>query len=425
MTVHECIKAIGSCEPTRMSRIFSIAALLLLPAAALFGQQEEPVSRADYQEMREEIDALRAEVERLQERDAEGETVHSSDTALPIEPPRDVAAWGRALTFTSPDERFSLNIRGRIQPRYEYERREGDSDHSSFSLRRLRLTFEGHAYTPDLTWKIMPEWSRGASLRDGFANYRFNDFAQVRLGQYQVPFAWERDSSSTRHQFVERSTANNVFQWNDGRDLGLMLHGNLHEQLRYAVGVFGGEGRERSATRSTGNLYTGRLTYTPIGTYPGSEALLQPVEGANLAFGIGLGTNTKNTPRDDAWQDANVLAATADTHLQVNRISAHLSGFYRDVNPRNDDPSYDGTGYTVQAGYLLVPDRLFASLRYSYAKPNSDVSEDKEREVMAGLQIYHFGHGSKIHLEAGRAQIHNGNEWLDTDIIRTQYQLLF
>lgn len=411
----------GSC----LKRALLIASLHLLGATALWGQQEQAVSRAEYEEMRQELEALRNEVDRLHGAYPEGERVRSSETALPTEPPKQVATWNRALTFTSLDDRFSLNIRGRIQPRYEYERREGESDHSSFLLRRLRLTFEGQAYTPELTWKIMPEWSRGAGLRDGWVNYSFNDFAKLRLGQYQVPFAWARDSSSTRHQFVERSVANNEFQWNDGRDLGLMLHGNLHEQVRYAVGVFGGEGRERLETRSTGNLFTGRVTYAPVGSYPGSEALVQPVEHANVAFGLGLGYNTKNTPRDNTWQDANVFGATADAHFQADRFSTHLTGFYRDVEPRNIDPSYDGTGYTFQAGYLLVPERLFANLRYSYAEPNSDVNEDKQREIMAGVHIFHLGHGSKVQVEAGRIQLHDGNEWLDTEIIRTQYQLLF
>lgn len=417
-------KTLGA--PVHFTRPLFLASLLLLPLTAQ-GQDTEPaISRADYEEMREEINALRAEMERLQNTESPAPSGPTEDpTFAPPEPTRQVTTWDKKLTFTSPDDRFSLNVGGRIQARYEYERREGASDHSSFLLRRLRLTFEGYAYTPDLTWKIMSEWSRGAGLRDGWANYSFNDAAELRLGQYSVPFAWERDSSSTRHQFVERSVANNEFQWNDGRDLGLMLHGDMNERVRYGIGVFGGEGRERAETRSTGNLYTGRITYTPIGDYPNSEALLQPVEGKNLAFGLGLGYNTKNTPRGDAWQDANVFGSTAEAHFQADRFSAHLAGFYREVDPRGADPRYDGTGYTVNAGYLLLADRLFANLRYSHAEPNSDTREDKQREMLAGLHIYHFGHGSKLQVEVGRAQLHNGTEWLDTDIVRTQYQLLF
>ncbi len=319
---------------------------------------------------------------------------------------------------------MSMTFEGRVQPRYEYERNPAEGNHSTFFLRRLRVDLRGHVYSPELTYRIMPEWSRTAGLRDGWANYRLHDAAQIRIGQYHPLFAWERDSSSIRHLFVERSSANNEFQWNDGRDLGVMLHGELSEQVRYAVGVFGGEGREVRRTRSDGNLYTARLTYTPIGAYPRTEALVTPVDGLNLAFGLGAGYNTKNTPRDDAWQDANVFGSTADAHLQINRWSVHSMGFYRDVDPRDGLPSYDGSGLTLQAGYLFVPDLLLGSLRYSYSEPNTEQDFGKVREVIVGFQLYHFGHGSKVHIEGGRIERHDGTDWVETDGIRVQYLLV-
>ncbi len=408
--------------------------VLALSALPVHAEEEgETVSRAEYEALREELRELRSQVEEL--RGQAEEPPGEPERPLREEPeaPEDrvIVEWDRALTFSEPEGRFSLSIGGRLQPRYQYERREGQSNHSSFSFRRLRLQFGGHAYSRDLTYRVTPELSRTASLRDGWVNYKLHDSVQVRIGQYNVPFAWERDSSSSRHQFVERSIANNEFQWNDGRDLGVMFHGNLNDRVRYATGVFGGEGRNTSATASEGNLYTGRLTYAPVGAYPRAEALVSPVEGTNMAFGLGASYANQNAGRDwhpwsdaDTGEPAHVFAGTADFHFQAGRFASHLMGFFRDVDPLREAP-YDGFGASWQAGYLLLPGRLFGSLRYSYSEPNTDEKQSRKREMMMGLQIFHSGHGSKLHLETGRIQNHDGHDWRDTDLIRVQYQLLF
>jgi hypothetical protein len=167
-----------------------------------------------------------------------------------------------------------------------------------------------------------------------------------------------------------------------------------------------------------------------MGSYPDAEALIKPVAERNLTVGLGAGYANKNAARDwHPWSPgdftADVFGATTDLHFQIHRFSSHLSGFYRDVGTRGPAPSYDGFGFTLQGGYLMVPDRLFGSLRYSQAEPNRDEPQGKQRETIAGLQVYQFGHGAKLHLEAGRLQTHNGDRWLDSDVLRGQYQLLF
>lgn len=297
-------------------------------------------------------------------------------------------------------------------------------------MRRIRLDFRGHASTPDLTYRIIPELARTASLRDGYINYRRPEGIEIRFGQFSVPFGWERDASSSRHHFVERSLANGEFEWKDGRDLGLMVHGQPNESIRYGIGLFGGEGQNVQKTTTDGHLLTTRITYAARGDFPESEALVQPVPEQNVTLGLGLGYANKNAARDwHPWspgsQTAHVFTATADAHLQIDRFSNHLIGFYRDVDTRDGAPSYDGFGATLQAGYLILPDRLFGSIRFGYSEPNTGETVGKEREFLLGFQIFQFGHNAKMHFEVGRLQSHNGDTWLDTDIFRTQYQLLF
>ncbi|MEX2381208.1 MAG: hypothetical protein WD490_02400, partial [Opitutales bacterium] len=61
----------------------------------------------------------------------------------------------------------------------------------------------------------------------------------------------------------------------------------------------------------------------------------------------------------------------------------------------------------------------------SQATPDHDRDEGKTREVIGGLQIFHIGHRSKIHIELGWEQRHDAQEWRDTEVARVQYQLLF
>lgn len=333
----------------------------------------------------------------------------------------------------SADERHRVTLGGRVQPRFEYQRREDQENLTRFRFRRLRIDLRGRAFTEDLTFRIMPELRDDARLDTAYVNYRFNEAAQVRLGQYNVPFAWERDVSSSRQQFTERSTANNEFQWpgGGGKDVGVMVHGEPRDDVRYGVGVFGGEGRNLAGEGTEGVMLAGRATWAALGDYPETEALVEQVEGTNLAFGAGAWYANHNAVHDwfiwdDDAQTAHAGAATVDAHWQRGPMALHASGFFRRVKPREGGfDSFEGLGFNVQGGYLLVPERLFGALRYSQAEPDRDRREGRMREVVGGVQVYHHGHRSKVHFELAWAQRHDGDDRLSDETARMQYQLLF
>ena len=168
----------------------------------------------------------------------------------------------------SPDKKYRLNIGGRIQPRFTFERREDDDNLSEFRFRRLRLDLRGHVVSPDISFRIMPELRDNARLDTAYINFGLSDTFQLRVGQYNIPFAWERDVSSSRHQLTERSVANNIFQWpgGGGKDVGLTLHGQPVDDIRYGVGVFGGQGRNLAGEETDGVMLSGRATWSPIET---------------------------------------------------------------------------------------------------------------------------------------------------------------
>lgn len=396
-----------------------------------------PVRAGKVQELERQIEMYRSETEmKIRQLEQQIERIKLSSASEKEQASETKITWDKHLSIKAPDNLFSLTLRGRIQPRFEYEKRQNPdlSDHTSFFMRRTRLDLRGHVYDDNLTFRIMPEMSRQINLRDAWIDYRFSPFMRIRFGQYQVPFHWERDSSnsSNRHQFMERSLAGEEFQLADGRDIGLMLHGDRKERLFYAAGVFSGQGRNQRRSGSDGVLVSGRGALVLTGKYPSSEALIEPVAQRNISIGFGGYYAGKNNVRDwypwggGAQEAADIAAITADLHYQEKSFSTHLSGFYRSVNPLNYTlENYSGSGFVVQSGILLVPKRLFTAVRYSQTDPNTSEHSGRLRETILSLQFFLRSHDSKIALETGRNKEHDGSVWHNTDLIRMQYQLLF
>ncbi|MFU8802836.1 MAG: porin [Bradymonadaceae bacterium] len=368
-------------------------------------------------------------------RDKVWSVVLTTALALPLAGPSFAVEPAEGLTITTADGQHSITFAGRFQLRYVVELQDYAPQHNSFFLRRLQPQVDGAAFGGALTFRIKPDIARGAELQDAWVAYDFFDGLQIQGGQYQVPFNWEREVSSNRHQFIERSVANSQFQAATGRDIGLMVHGVLFDRLRYGVGIFNNQGINAPRSDTTGHLYSGRVSYAIAGSSPRTEVLVSPAEELTLAVGVGAYLTTENTARVwDQWYESDTIEATAvatttDLHLQIARLSIHVAGFYWDVVPFEDTedamPDYQGYGFAAHAGILLIPERLFIALRYSEARPNIDEIATSRREALLGLQVFHQGQDSKVHVEAGRIERHDDDDWQDEQIFRMQYQFLF
>ncbi len=341
-----------------------------------------------------------------------------------------VTGWEPRLNFATEDGSFSMNLGGRLQPRYEYKQIEGSENLSTFDLRRAWLEFNGHLIEENLTWQVIADLGN-ERLWNGWIDYRLSDLQAFRVGQYDIPWGWERRTSSNRHLFTERSVANNNFQWpTGGGDVGVQMHG-ARGRVSYEVGVFSGEGRlfDRADTFSQGNLYTGRLEYSLLGGDAKPEAIVVPVPETNLALGLGAYQTNRNYLRDWSGDGSDSGAEkarvyTANLSFQHNRYTVQLQGFSRDVDPDGGE-NYRGRGYTIGAGVLLQPENFFLAARFSSSDPNRDNSELKRRQSYLGLQWYHSGHRWKTHFEVGREEERNSDGWEETDIFRIQQHLSF
>jgi phosphate-selective porin OprO and OprP len=315
------------------------------------------------------------------------------------------ALAGAQIRLEDPARPLRLEIGGVVQPRYEHTSRQGEEDLSSFFMRRVRLDLRGSVLDPRLTFRILPELNRSATLRDAWLDFAFSPQARVRFGQLQVPFQWHRFVSPSRQHFAERGLPSETFGFPDGRDIGVLFHGESPGRtMAWGVGIFDGAGRNIQHSHSSGHMATGRLGVALLGDLPREEGDLARRPTPGLAFGLGLQGATRNEVR--AWdlgrspggnRRANWATATLDASFRWNGASLVAEVYRRRVDP--DDPAvdrYDGEAFHLSAGYFLVPGRLEGVARYSELHLDREAPGTREREWGVGLNLSHRGHDSKV-----------------------------
>jgi hypothetical protein len=288
-------------------------------------------------------------------------------------------AFGKGYTIRTHDERFSLTLRARIQARVTFDAsmetsRASDPFRAEFTLRRARIVLSGNAYTRALQYYIQlglapsdMESDLLIPLRDAYLTWTPHRYFALRAGQMKTPFSRQRVISSGSQQFVDRSIVN--AELNLDRDIGVQFRSDelLDRRLGYAVGVFGGNGRNRPAFESS-LLYVARLQVQPLGRFEDMDVEGDHVRtGPRLSIGV-AGAFNQQTRRTQSTLGATYQLAgydyvhgTADLMFKWAGFSLQSEAIVRVA----DRPATEGTvagvarteysrsavGYMVQAAY--------------------------------------------------------------------------
>ena len=373
----------------------------------------------------------------------------------PEAPGRVTGSFGEGVTLTTPDDSLSLTVRGRVQVRSSLLVSAGDAAFvdravSEFVVRRARLTLAGHAFDRDLTYYVQLAFSNQDTepdlrlpLRDAYLNWAASRDLELRVGQGKVPYGRQRITSSGSQELVDRSIVTGEF--NLDRDVGLTLLskdlGGADGRFGYALGVFGGDGRNRLGS-AFGYLGVARLTVRPMGKFDDDvEADLERHDTPKLAIGGGFAWN-QNTNRPRSTIDTPYETATFDyAHVGADAMlkwrGACLQGEWflrradRDVFPAAPgEYSRSGTGFYVQAGQMIGP-RLELAARYGDIVPDEGADPDlvRARELGGGPSWYFRKHALKLQADwfwlptgdsAAGDTFEGGNHQ-----VRTQLQLWF
>ncbi|MDA8123117.1 MAG: porin [Deltaproteobacteria bacterium] len=364
---------------------------------------------------------------------------------------------GEGFVFLSQDEKFRLSAGGSMQFRYTFTDKDDvngtQQDTSEWRMRRVKLSLGGHAYTKELTYKLVMnfvEANTGKLMEDAYASYRFRDEFQVLAGQGKVPFSRQELTSTNGLQFVDRSVAVDAFK--PSYDIGVLLHGNaLGGTVAYHAGVFGGVGQNTLRT-TTNNLLAARFSFSPFGEVKYVEGDFD--ESPKPLFSVGI----------DYFRDALKLTKGTTDVLETNNLSfAGSSGWLGkglgtfqvseklDIDSGSVDAVFKWKGFSLQgeflaaqaegqasgillraqafyveAGFMVLPRQLEAAVRYSYLDPNRGRANDLQVDSQGVLSYFFSGHNLK--LQGDYTNVHKqvaGKQSTDDRQVRLQAQILF
>lgn len=346
---------------------------------------------------------------------------------------------GRGLHIKSEDEKFTFQIRARVQARYSRIAVSEDpkQDTEGFEIRRMRLVFRGNLYGKEWSYYVQFGFSnldtenRPLAPRDAIINYNQWNFAKISMGQMKVPFNRQRWNSSSALQMVDRSVING--ELNLDRDVGINVFSEdlfkANKKFGYNLGIFGGNGRNIGLKSPPGLLYVGKFTYSPFGGMTRNafgdeendrlaESDTSRSEKPRLAISLGIAKN-KNTDRSRSTVGTTYQSARFDyLHHEVDMLFKWAGfSFMAEYIRRTANTPYkereDTTtgrlsreysrsvhGYFVQGGYLF-PNFYEISARWGEYWPigETDPTISYSRERGVGFSKYFSGHDLKIQMD--------------------------
>ena len=379
-------------------------------------------------DIRRAVDSLQAQVTDLERRVA-SLRVRGDDTASGF-PAGSHAAYDEGFTLRGNDEGMFLRFNAYAQIRYEgidvEDAREtaNASDRSTFTLPRTRLEMTGTAFTPQLAYRLLVDFTQSPEILDAWAEWTPHPWLAVRAGRFKTPFSRQRLVAENKFELTDRAQVTDEFT--PDRDIGVqlgttLLDGRLHAQVAMQNG-------SRGLTNDNIDFgYAAHVTIEPLGTLTGrdegdAEDVQQPLVSIGGSFlynllptdaaKIGLSQDVDGDGKVDnvaMWEGGAELAA----RWRGASLQAEL--FYRNLDYGKAPPTVNSAGVDrqtswgtyVQAGYFVLPRRLEVAGRYGYSQPVSfglDASlrtavPAERHEVTAGISYLIVGRSLKLQLE--------------------------
>jgi hypothetical protein len=264
------------------------------------------------------------------------------------------------------------------------------------------LDYSSYSYYP--YDQSMDGYYSGFWLRDAYINYDLSPDAQVKFGQFKVPYGRQALVDQSDRAFGGLNLASSYFRtMNAGRDVGVMFHNvaDLDDntdgmKLEWNVGLWNGDGgnvpRYYSDYNEFGDhylMYGARVALYPMGYIPYVEGDWNGTD--DVRFGIGgsvfvdevSAPAPADNPKDTFWQIDGVLTWGG----------LYFTGEYFSWKYDNGSTDWTDTGWYLQAGYFVMPGELELLGRYGMIDYDDN---DQESEWALGVAYYLNGHEWKI-----------------------------
>jgi phosphate-selective porin len=239
--------------------------------------------------------------------------------------------------------------------------------------------------------------------------------AQFWVGQGKAFFGREQLNSSGKLQFVDRTIINSRFI--PGRDQGIGLLGvNENKTFEYNLGVFNGNGRNRSSDDNSEKMIIGRAVWTPFGEYKPEQSSLDYPESSKLA----LGGAFLSTTEGDGPGEVDITRFGVEFAYKLRGFNTVAEYIMEAADSAGGDVDTDG--FYVQVGYLFPNKRFEVAGRYATISPDVAFDAD-ETETGIAFSYYLKKHDYKV--QADFRNIEDEVAGTDDRQIRVQLQLAF
>lgn len=341
-------------------------------------------------------------------------------------------SYRKGLGITTPDSLYQMNIRFRMQNRFDGVLSKSNEIGYQAFIRRLRLRFDGFVTDPKFGYTIQlsfaPRDVNGNHIiRDALVFYRPNKHWLLSFGQTKLPGNRQRTNSSGALQLTDRSINNATF--NIDRDFGFQLHyTNGLYNIKSAITM--GEGRD-FIDRNTGLAYTLRTELFPLGKFKKSgeyfEGDLMREQTPKLYLGATYHFNHNATKTQGQYgkklsgQTRNLQSVLIDALMKYNGWALMYSFMHRKTNEPLVDITKNifvesGHGMDAQVSYVFHNNWEVAS-RYSYIIPISELKNimPKQNQFSLGISKYLWEHSFKAQMEITHTNKYllnnNNSEW--------------
>ena len=307
-----------------------------------------------------------------------------------------------------------------------------NNDLNQLQLKRARIVFSGHAFTPDFSYFVQLD-GRSTSgddvrLLDYYLSFDLghhwwgseNKFLVLKTGKYRVPSTLARYFSGREFQFTDNSVASTFFDVN--RSLAIGLYGERKIWGRpwsWETAIFNGLVTGGAETGSAGALdnnfaYSGRLMFYPRGEWGESDLAdyefhLEPATRYGLAFACSRindeGTSEYNTIRvvdsgqllstllPFATEEYLVCLYAVDGSVKYRGLSFAAEYYFRNISDFVGTSQTDlfDHGFWLQSGYFIVPQKLELLARWSRVVGNSGTLgalQQSSDELACGMVWY-------------------------------------
>lgn len=201
------------------------------------------------------------------------------------------ARFSDGFTLESADKQHSISLSGRVQADYRAFSLDSTNANAAntFDARRAYLGVSGRLYR-DWTFDVTGNFVQsGAALDVGWINYGGFRPAQIRFGQFKMPFSLEEQTSSRFIDFTERSLANALVP---AKERGIMVHGAPVTGFSYALALSNGQGNNANEPDASVDEpdVIGRVTAN----------IAEVIGRKNAIIHLGLGYSTGRLPPETA-----------------------------------------------------------------------------------------------------------------------------